>query len=114
MIKTIAKGDYRLIISSDNSKILFLGDQAYHWANAKGIGELLTFSKHEHKIQYILAEGKYKIFKVKDEPKLVDLEHLELSLGKGNWQGYLLLTGLPNKDKIRSRIIASKELISKK
>lgn len=54
----------------------------------------------------------YRIYKVKNEPKLIDLLHLELSVGKNKWQGYLLLTGLPTKNKIRSRIVPSEEIIS--
>jgi hypothetical protein len=38
--------------------------------------------------------------------------HLELSIGKGQWQGYLLLTGLPTNKKRRNRIIPTKEVIS--
>lgn len=111
MIKLIAKGSYRLIGTKDHQKILYLRNQGYLWAYAKSIGELLTFSKHLHKPEYILAEGKYNLYKVKDEPKFVDLLHLELSVGE-KWQGYLLLTGLPTKNKIRSRIIPSTEVIS--
>ena len=92
--------------------MLYLDGQGYHWNYAPRIGELLTFSKHPHKQRYLLAQGNYKIYKVKDEPKLVDLEHLELSISNKQWQGYLLLTGLPNSKKIRSRIEPTDEIIS--
>jgi hypothetical protein len=112
MIKLITQGNYRLVGTRDKQKMLYLGNQGYLWAYAKGIGELLTFSKHSHKPQYLLAENTYKLYQVKDEPKLVDLKHLELSVGKNKWQGYLLLTGLPTQKKIRSRIIPTEEVIS--
>ena len=41
---------------------------------------------------------------VKDERELTDLEHLELLVGEGIWQGYLLTTGLPTDEKKRNRI----------
>lgn len=111
MIKLIEKGTYRLIFSKDKKRILYLGNQGYLWDHAKTIGELLTFSKHPHELLYTLTEGKYRIYSVKDEPKYVDLRHLQLSTKPGGWQGYLLLTGLPTKDKIRSKIIPTDEVI---
>lgn len=112
MIKLITKGKYRIIWAKDRQRILYLEDQGYLWSHAKGIGELLTFSKHPHKLSYTLAEGKYRIYAVKNEPKYVDLRHLELSVGPNLWQGYLLLTGLPTAIKIRSRIVPTSEVIS--
>lgn len=114
MIKLISKGKYRLVTQKDNEKTLVLGKQGYHWTVAKGIGEILTFCKSVHKEAYTMSEGSYRIYAVKNEEKLVDLLHLELSVGEDKWQGYLLLTGLSTKNKIRSRIIATKELITKK
>lgn len=112
MIKLIKRGKYRLIITKDMERMLYLEDQGYIWSYAKGIGEILSFSKHPHKLQYTLAQGNYVIYKVENEPKYIDLEHLELSI-KGNiMQGYLLLTGLPNVKKIRSRIVPTDEIIN--
>jgi len=112
MIKLINKGSYKLVGTKDHHKMLYLGEQGYMWTYAKRIGELLTFSKHIHEPEYILAQGVYNLYKVKNEPEFVDLLHLELSVGKGKWQGYLLLTGLPTRAKIRSRIVPSEEVIS--
>jgi hypothetical protein len=112
MIKLIEKGPYRLIWAKDKQRILYLGDQGYLWSYVKGIGELLTFSKHPHKLSHTFTEGQYRIYAVKDEPKYVDLRHLELSIKPGAWQGYLLLTGLPTKNKIRSKIVPTDEVIS--
>jgi hypothetical protein len=44
MIKLITQGNYRLVGTRDKQKMLYLGNQGYLWAYAKGIGELLTFS----------------------------------------------------------------------
>lgn len=112
MIKLLTKGKYRLLGTKDHKTMLYLDRQGYHWNYAPRIGELLTFSKHAHKQNYILVQGNYKIYGVKNEPKLVDLNHLELSVGQGQWQGYLLLTGLPTNKKIRSRIVPTDEIIS--
>jgi hypothetical protein len=113
MIKLIAQGKYELMGVKDRKIILYLGKQGYHWGFAPRIGHLLTFSKHPHQQSYILARGKYKIYDVENEPDLIDLQHLELSLGNRKWQGYLLLTGLPKASKIRSRIEPTTEIISK-
>lgn len=113
MIKLIEKGSYRIVVDGGMQRILYLGDRTYLWSHAKGIGELLSFSKRSHRTLYLLAIGKYRIYTVKDEPKYVDLRHLELLVGPRTWQGFLLLTGLPNEKKIRSRIVPTKEIISR-
>jgi hypothetical protein len=51
------------------------------------------------------------MYLVKDEPNLSDLTHLELLVGEGVWQGYLLPIGLPNGVK-RRKIIPTKEIIT--
>lgn len=112
MIKLIKKGSYRLVATKDHKRMLYLDGQGYQWAYAEHIGDLLAFSKHPHTFNYLLALGAYRIYRVKDEPKLVDLDHLELQVGDGQWQGYLLLTGLPTRRKIRSRIEPTREVIS--
>lgn len=113
MIKLVKKGKYKLVGTPDHKIILFLDEQGYHWGHAKRIGLLLTFSKHAHRLSYLLTQGEYKMYDVKNETQLVDLYHLELSLGRGRRQGYLLLTGLPTSKKIRSRIVPTAELIPK-
>jgi len=112
MITLLSQGHYRLSGMRAGGKILHLDEQGYHWNYAKGIGELLTFCKHPHKTQYLLSQGGYKLFTVRGEPAFIDLQHLELSLGNARWQGYLLLTGLPTRRKLRSRIIATHEVIA--
>ncbi len=112
MIKTITKGNYKLVCAKDGERILYLKDQAYLWSHAKGIGELLAFSRRTREISHTIVEGNFRIYNVKREPELVDLKHLELSVGNGRWQGYLLLTGLPTSSKVRSRIVPTDEIIS--
>ena len=111
MIKLLTKGKYRLEKTKDRKKVLYLGEQGYLWSYAKGIGELLSFSKHQHQKDYSLAQGNYRIYAIKNEPEYVDLQHLELEIGAGLWQGYLLLTGLPTAEKIRSRIVPTDEVV---
>lgn len=119
MIKLKGEGYYRLIETKDQTKILTLIDpetlkeKAFAWVNAADIGELLVTTHKKHKLDNILVLGKYRLYEVKDEPKLTDLEHLELFVGQGVWQGYLLLTGLPTKKNIRRRIVSTDELITK-
>lgn len=112
MIKLLTKGNYRIIGTKDHTTILYLENQGYHWNYVPQIGELLTFSKHPHKQSHLIVQGKFRIYEVQDEPKLVDLKHLELSVGQGAWQGYLLLTGLPHSKKLRSRILPTEERIT--
>lgn len=115
MIKLIQHGTYRLIETKRQTKILIFDDnKSYAWINAGKIGEILVASHRPHKTDQILTVGKYRIYQVKDEPKLTDLIHLELLAGDGFWQGYLLTKGLPGvDDKKRVRIIPTKEVITK-
>jgi hypothetical protein len=112
MITTVQKGDYRLIETRAQVKILYLDRQAYAWVWAEDIGEILVASHKPHRIDHILAVGRYRLYDVEDEPKLSDQLHLELLVGDGQWQGYLLPTGLPTAGKARSRIIPTAECIS--
>ena len=111
MITLIEQGGYTLIETRSQTKILQLEGQAFAWIWVKGIGELLVSSHAEHKTDHILAQGKYYLYDVQDEPELTDLQHLELATGDNSWQGYLLPTGLPERQKIRSRIIPTTEKV---
>lgn len=114
MIKLIKQGDYQLIETKGLNKVLNLSDKGtYAWINAEGIGEILVTSHKKHQADYVLAVGKYRLYEVKDEPKLADTLHLELTTGKGNWQGYLLISGLPTAKDKKNRIIPTKEIITK-
>lgn len=113
MIDLISAGEYSLLETKDNTKILKLArfHHDFAWVMAKNIGELLVTTHKEHPIDSVLCCGEYKLYKVSSEPNLVDNWHLELDVGRGKKQGYLLLTGLPDDNKVRGRIIPTKELI---
>ena len=112
MITVLQKGSYRLIETKGHVKILFLDDKPYAWIVAEGIGEIIVTSHQPHKADHILATGIYRIYNVEYEATLSDQLHLELNVGERLWQGYLLLTGLPNDNRKRTRIIPTKEVIS--
>jgi hypothetical protein len=114
MIKLMTEGSYELIETQNQIKVLILDKKdSFAWVNVKGLGEILVTTHKAHKTDCILSVGKYRLYKVKDEPHLTDLIHLELFVGHGTWQGYLLLSGLPTDKKKRNRIIPSREVITK-
>jgi hypothetical protein len=113
MIKLVRYGQYELYETKHQTKVLALDDDIFAWVNVDGIGEILVSSKGAHDIECVLCKGTYKIYEVKDEPNFTDLLHLELFVGDGAWQGYLLTSGLPNDEKIRSRVIPTNEIITK-
>ena len=113
MIRITQQGVYRLIETKGQTKILILEKDTFAWVSAEEIGEILIATHKSHTIDHFLAVGKYRIYEVEDEPGLTDLLHLEFHVGEGIWQGYLLPTGLPTKQKRRNRIIPTKEIITK-
>lgn len=114
MIKVVKTGSYKLIETKDQTKILLLDRKdTFAWINIKKFGEILVTSHKTHKADTILTVGKYRLYNVENVPKLSDQMHLELSVGEGLWQGYLLPTGLPVDKKKRSRIIPTNEVITK-
>ena len=112
MITLAKEGSYRLIETKHNTKILYLDSRQFAWVEPVDIGEILVTSHVAHTVDCILALGDYRLYTVKDEPSLSDNPHLELSVGRGTWQGYLLPTGLPDNEKKRSRIIPTHEIIT--
>lgn len=113
MIKILARGEYKLIETKVNTKVLILdGKETFAWINAEKIGEILVTSHKSHKEDNLLAVGKYRLYDVKDELKYIDEQHLELQVGCGYWQGYLLPTGLPSDKKKRNRVITTDELLT--
>lgn len=113
MIQIVREGNYRLIETKHQTKLLYLDSAAYAWINTEQMGEILVSTHKPHKADCLLAQGRYRLYNVKDEKRLTDLLHLELSVGSGKWQGYLLLTGLPEGEKKRNRIIPTQEIITK-
>ena len=115
MIQLLHKGTYQLIETREQTKILTLdGQQIFAWVIAEGIGEILVTSTKTHKTDQILAIGPYRLYGVENEPDLTDLEHLELFVGQGQWQGYLLPKGLPTETERRHRIIPTDETITER
>lgn len=112
MIKLIEEGKYKLVETKKFTKVLYLNDKAYAWVEFEGVGELLVTTLKQHSVGAVFSEGRYRIYDVEDEPSLVDHQHLELEIGGGDWQGYLLITGLPDSDKIRARVIPTHEIIT--
>lgn len=114
MIQLIRSGEYVLSETFEHTKMLCLdGKNNFAWINAFELGDILVTSKKKFNPATILAIGRYRLYEVESEPDLADLQHLELFIGEGKWQGYLLPTGLPTLKDIRNRIIATKEVITK-
>lgn len=112
MVTRLLSGHYKLIETNHHIKVIYLDRDAYAWIEPKGIGEMLVRSRNPHKTDCILSIGQYRLYDVHDEAKLSDQIHLELETGQGHWQGYLLLSGLPNESKKRARIIPTPETIT--
>lgn len=114
MIRLVKEGSYKLVETKNLTKILILDEnKIYTVIYAPEIGKLLVRSTEKHESSSTLAVGKYRLYDVKDESSLTDLMHLELLVGNGVWQGYLLPTGLPTETDIKNRIIPTYEIITK-
>ena len=112
MITLLRSGRYKLIQTKRLIKIIYLDSDVYAWVKFENIGEILVYAQKNHTTNAILASGEYRIYDVVDEPHIADIQHLELEIGDGKWQRYILLTGLPDQHKRRARIIPTHELIS--
>lgn len=112
MITLKRSGRYKLIETKKHTKVLYIDNDIYAWVEPVHIGEILVVSHKVHKTDCVLSIGEYCLYEVEDEPQLSDNPHLELEVGNGVWQGYLLLTGLPDAHKKRGRIIPTVEIIN--
>lgn len=112
MITLKRSGRYKLIETKKHTKVLYLDNDIYAWVEPVHIGEILVVSHKVHKSDCVLSVGEYCLYEVEDEPNLSDNPHLELEVGKNMWQGYLLLSGLPDAHKKRGRIIPTEEIIN--
>jgi hypothetical protein len=112
MITLQRSGRYKLIETKANNKVLYLDSEVYAWVEPVNIGEILVYSHKVHKTDCILSMGEYRLYEVSDQPELSDQQHLELAVGEDRWQGYLLLSGLPDDHRKRARIIPTRETIS--
>lgn len=113
MITILRDGDYSLLETREGVKILALDKNNYAWINVANIGQILVSTHKKYIKDAVLASGYYRVYEVENEPHFTDLIHLELFAGRNTWQGYLLPTGFPSNGKKRSRIIPTKETISK-
>lgn len=112
MTTLLTSGLYKLMETKGQTKILYLDNAVYAWVQPADIGEILVASHKKHFTDTLLAVGEYRLYDVHDDPLYSTHEHLELEVGDGVWQGYLLLTGLPTRAKKRRRIIPTTEVIS--
>lgn len=112
MIRTIRHGFYKLIATKHHVKVLYLDNNTFGWPELTKYSEMLVVSHRKHRADALLSMGYYNLYEVADEPSITDNFHLELEVGQGAWQGYLLLTGLPDNHKTRGRIIPTKETIT--
>ena len=113
MIRLLQEGTYWLIETKGQTKILtFDGGQDFAWVVAENIGQILVTTYKQHPVDHYLAIGPYRIYDVEDEPELADMVHLELFVGGGKWQGYLLPTGLPDAQDRKNRIIPTREFVA--
>lgn len=112
MIKLLKEGTYLLGESKKHTRFLYLDKTCYVWVIVLSIGDILSKAVHTHEPATVLSKGRYKLYDIKNEPDLVDLKHLELEVEDGEWQGYLLLTGLPRGKKRRSRIVPTTEKVA--
>lgn len=112
MINLIRAGRYKLLETKHHTKILHLDRDVFAWLEPRNIGEILVTTHKAHRTDCVLSIGHYRLYDVKDKPDLVDLQHLELEVGKDAWQGYLLPTGLPDDIQKKRRIIPTEEIIA--
>jgi hypothetical protein len=114
MIQLLDSGHYRLTETKHHIKMLQLGKDIFAWIEPPTIGGILVVSHHPYQVDLVLSAGAYAYFDVEDEPDLSDQHHLQLEVGEGAWQAYLLPTGLPTDKKLRCRIIPTHEYIMEK
>ena len=113
MLKIVDHGCYHLYESSEQDKILIMDKKrTYRWKKLHDSGEIISGSAKNSESDHLLAIGKYRLYTVKDETDLSDGDHLELFIGDGKWQGYLLPLGLPLNKKINYQILATDEIIT--
>lgn len=66
-----------------------------------------------NKTEALSASGAFRLYDVKKEADLTDGMHLELFVGEGCWDGYLLPDKLPNVKKKVCSIVKTDEYITK-
>jgi len=102
-----------MFATRDFSRLLNLDSKViYEWITWKGIGELNLSARKIEQTESVLSLGKYRLYDVNNEPAITEMKHLELLVGKGKWQGYLLPDGLPGVKDKKVRIISTSERIT--
>jgi len=113
MIKILDQGCYQLYKATNESKLLTIDKKKNYIWNKQADKEDITLCAYKNsKKDELLTVGKYRLYAVKNENDLSDGEHLELFVGDGKWQGYLLPTSLPSDKKLTSPIYPTEEIIT--
>jgi len=112
MIKNVKRGDYKLLRIKGDQRILILDGKKYLWTYDKTYGDRLELAPKEYEEACVLSVGHYRIYSVKDDSTFTDQFHLELLIGRGKWQGYLLPDGLPSSRLEKDSLQATKETIT--
>lgn len=114
MIKLAEQGTYKIVETWGETRLIVLNEtNCFAWVYAGDeIGEILVATKKKFSDQYTLARGKYRLYEVDQENGLSKGEHLELYIGEGFWQGYILPTGFPKGRNVRNKIIPTRQIIT--
>lgn len=112
MITVIKAGNYRFITTVDRLSVLSLDNKRNFFWEEQNEGIVLVYQSSEKK-GHIVQAGKYRLYTVRGEPRLTLGGHLELLVGKGKWESFLLPSGLPTDLIYRKTIIPTNECISR-
>lgn len=114
MISVLKRGEYKILEAKNNIRILILdNNEAFEWNSQPKTGEISISSYKIHQDDNLLSVGNYRLYDIEDEENYTDQKHLELQVGCGYWQGYLLPSGLPTDGNKGNVIIPTKELLTK-
>lgn len=113
MIRLLKDGAYKLIETKKQTKILIMDKNAIYQFWHLPVGEIIISTYEKDIFDSIFSYGRYRLYEVKKEKDLTDHMHLELFVGNGIWQGYLLPTGLPTEKKKITTIMVTEEIITK-
>lgn len=112
MITVIDRGSYCLLENKKQGKMLiFDGKKSYSIKDYGSLKKIYFNPLRNVKNDCLLCMGNFRLYKVSNEEHLSSNFHLELNIGQGQWQGYLLPKGLP-KNRTINKIIPTQELIS--
>lgn len=114
MISVLKRGEYKILEAKNNIRILILDNkEVFEWNSQAKNGEISISSYKNNQDDNLLSVGNYRLYNVEDETDYIGQKHLELQVGCGYWQGYLLPKDLPKKNKESNVIIPTKELLTK-